>query len=135
MSIVAIDFLKTAETLFSAGETEADYRSVASRAYYAALHEANATVPESHAPSDLQLRSKSSHESIIGALQVWGNSLTAGREQARHASRELSKLKRTRIEADYDLHGEFNQAMADEALSFARQIFRRMNEAKNRLNA
>jgi uncharacterized protein (UPF0332 family) len=53
------NFLQTAQNL-SGSDYEADMRSAISRAYYAALHTAFSSLPESRKP-DLKSHNKSSH--------------------------------------------------------------------------
>jgi hypothetical protein len=62
MSICGADFLKSSALLVAQGRHEADYRSAASRAYYAALHEAMESLPEAFIVSEAaRARSQSSH--------------------------------------------------------------------------
>ncbi len=133
MSIRGIDFLITAQHLAETGAAEACLRSAASRAYYSALHGALETLPDEFTPPAASRQARGSHEAILDGLRAWGNSLCAGREQARLAGRDLARLKRTRVEADYLLDTDFPPQRAQEALAFARQIHLTLTAARDRL--
>lgn len=135
MSMLGKDFIDVARRLLVQTELEADYRSAASRAYYAAFHEADAALPADFAPSEAERRGKSSHEIIIDACRTWGNSLVPGRDLARQISRDLARLKRTRRDADYLLSQDFSKDQAVDAVLVADTLCQRAHDAQRKHSA
>lgn len=106
------DFLLLAQTL-AAGGTEAEWRSAASRAYYAAFHIARDlfrglgfAVP----PTD------AAHKYLAFRLQ------NCGRAELEQAGRDLEKLRDYRNRADYDLYPAFDRRRADVSTDLAHRI-------------
>ncbi len=135
MSIQPSDFLQTAKQLYQDGNVpEADLRSAASRAYYAALHASHLALPDSRKPSEAILRNKGSHQAIIDALDAWAKAPGVGREQARKLVRTLRRLRDTRKNADYSLLTDFKNNDARLALMDASQVLADAAHARDRLN-
>ncbi len=108
------DFLTLAETL-ATGRGEAEWRTAASRAYYAAFHVVRDlfrglgfAVPQADA----------AHKYLAYRLQNCGQPVLV------QAGRDLDNLRDFRNQADYDLSPVFPQRRADASLDLARGIIR-----------
>lgn len=114
------EFLRLAARL-AADATEADWRTAASRAYYAAFHVArrlladlNFTVP----------RADRAHQYLVFRLS---NSGEAAVEQA---GRDLETLRRLRNRADYDETPAVTQPQATAAVQMAEGIIQVLDAAR-----
>lgn len=121
MSCESEDFLALAKE-WNKGEAKSEVllRSVASRAYYGALHCAARTFPErdGYIPRDKE----SSHQLIIGKAAVYGKQNNPGRAEAANVALNLSKMRRLRNMADYHLEEEFSRQDADWMLDKSDQV-------------
>jgi uncharacterized protein (UPF0332 family) len=106
------DFLSLASRL-AAGPTEADWRSAASRAYYAAFHVARQLL------QDLRFRVPHADQAH---RHLWLRLSNSGDPQVEQAGAELNVLRRYRNQADYDLNVYFRQAEADAQLRASEQV-------------
>lgn len=123
MSIEPKDFLATATKLHSSeGNTEADLRSAASRAYYAAIHASQHCLPFDLAPSASELRAKGSHQAVIDAVDTWAKAVRTGRMEAQMLARKLRRLRDIRKTADYQLDIDFMISESQFALKDASTV-------------
>lgn len=133
MSITPDDIFKTATSLATTTlgniSTEADLRSAASRAYYAALHAADLSIPDALKPSETEKGSKGSHQVIIDAIVSWSKGAYQGRSDARDMARNLTKLKRVRKKADYLIDEDFSLPEATDAVTTASGIMQNAQSA------
>lgn len=100
MPISPSDLLRLAHELAQNAGDEVHVRSAVSRAYYAGLHAAMQTFPGRD-----RIGNESSHAEIIGRATAHGKGLNPGRSAAAQIAFKLSKLRRQRNEADYDIGG------------------------------
>ena len=124
MSVNPNEILATATKLAAAQASgdpalESDLRSCASRAYYAALHAADMSLPADISPSQEDRKGKQSHQAVIDALVLWSKSIRPGRSEAIVVARNLPKLRTVRKRADYAITADFNPAEAVLALKTA----------------
>jgi uncharacterized protein (UPF0332 family) len=117
----ARDFLDVADEL-ATGIREADWRSAASRAYYAAFHVARQllqrcgfAVPQA--------------EQAHGYL--WLRLSNAGQPDIARAGRELRNLRTDRNEGDYDIDDPFDQQLAVDAVQHASDVINLLDAAAN----
>ena len=129
MSSKPLEFVETAKRILSVAQGESDFRAAASRAYYGALHEADLVTPTQFAASASDRRSESSHRAILGGLQGWGNSLVAGRTEARQIERILKRMKARRQDADYELDTSFESDVALDVIEQAEKVLQYAAEA------
>jgi len=108
------DFLTVARTLAGSG-TEAEWRTAASRAYFAAFHivrdlfrDLGFAVP----------RSEAAHKYLAFRLQ------NCGRVELQKVGSDLDDLRDLRNRADYDLSPMFVQQRANASITVAQQIIR-----------
>lgn len=125
MSVTPEDILNTA--LFLAGNdddefqtSESNLRSAASRAYYAAMHATDISLPDDLALSDEDRHSKDSHKAVVDAVTLWAKAIRQGRTEAGVVARNLPRLKNTRKKADYRIGENFSNAEAQAALVTAK---------------
>jgi uncharacterized protein (UPF0332 family) len=114
------DFLLVASRL-AAENTEADWRTAVSRAYYAAFHVARQLL------ADLRFsvpRADRAHQYLVFRLS---NSGEAAVEQA---GRDLDTLRRLRNRADYDETPALMQPQADAAVQLSRCIIQALDAAR-----
>jgi uncharacterized protein (UPF0332 family) len=124
MSATPSEVFELASSLLKSGVDgvptgEVTLRCSASRAYYAALHAADLSLP-----SDLTIKAgdrkgKSSHQAVIDAVIVWAKAIRPGRTEAGTVARNLVKLRNFRKKADYHLESGFTENEAAEALEIA----------------
>lgn len=133
MSISPIDIFHTASALATpdvgASCNEADLRSAASRAYYAALHAADQSIPMALKPTDIERCTKGSHQVIIDAIVLWSKGAYQGRSDARDMARNLTKLKTVRKKADYLIGEDFSEQEAANAIVTANGILQNAESA------
>jgi len=121
MPCSSLDIFALAKHLHETGIGEANSRSVVSRAYYAALHEVAATFEERAV--EFKVDGESSHREIIARASVYGSSLQPGRTSAASIAKTMTRLRRTRNEADYRLGNEFAHDLDKDCLARAQSIF------------
>ena len=96
------DFLKVADTLL-AGNTEAEWRSAVSRAYYAAFHVARELLGQ----CGFQVpQGERAH------AYLWLRLSNAGDPRVQNAGARLQIRRRERNQADYDMNRKIVQAVA-----------------------
>jgi uncharacterized protein (UPF0332 family) len=103
------DFLDQADELVNAAR-EVDWRSAASRAYYAAFHVARSLL---EAAGFVVPRAEQAHQYLHLRLA------NSGHPDIEQAGTELDDLRRRRNRADYDLHIAFPQSAAHDAVTTA----------------
>lgn len=136
MSISGSDIYLTSIRIAQLSEaTEADLRSAASRAYYAAMHVAISAIPTQFAPTDADRKRSDSHVMVVDALTLWANSRTNGRTEAKYLARNLPRLKRTRKSADYEIGWDFSAREATDALELAKKVIDSANTALHQCSA
>jgi len=99
---------------------EVTLRCSTSRAYYAAMHAADESLPADLSPSAAERKSKSSHQAVIDAVLKWANEIRPGRTEARTVARNLPRLRDARKRADYKISEVFTLRDAESALRIAR---------------
>jgi uncharacterized protein (UPF0332 family) len=97
--------------------TEADFRAIASRAYYAALHGVKQCFSVENS-----LSQQNSHESIIGYADAYGKSVKPGRTEARQITRDMYLFKKRRKFADYEIDDTFQSEDANNSISLSSLI-------------
>ncbi|WGS54615.1 hypothetical protein LFL96_26775 [Paraburkholderia sp. D15] len=97
------EFIDAAEKFLSAEFGEAGRRSAVSRAYYGAFHGCSRCLPVDLLPAREARYEAGSHKALVGSLEAWGNSTRDGRHSAQRAARKLARLRRARVDADYQL--------------------------------
>lgn len=128
------DFLKSGHKLLE-NRNEIDYRNSASRTYYGAYHQCLLLTKK----LGIKVRpgnGKGYHAALIFALQDYPKSGTATSKLlspekqliVKQCGKYLSKIKRSRFRADYQLDNEFKQSEARRALSLSNQL---IGEAEN----
>ena len=114
------DFLILATRLASA-TTEADWRTAASRAYYAAFHVARRLF------ADLNFavpRADRAHQYLVFRLS------NSGESAVEQAGRDLETLRRLRNRADYDESPVLSQSQATAAVRIAEGIIQVLDDAR-----
>lgn len=113
MSVRPTDILREARDLFSDNAQEVRYRTVVSRAYYAAFHHTKSYAETQGFKGN---KGRSIHRDIINFL--------AGHKNAdnRYRSHRLDQLRNLRNRADYRLEMNFGTPMAEDALNDAAEI-------------
>jgi uncharacterized protein (UPF0332 family) len=114
------DFIRLAAQL-AAGTTEADWRTAASRAYYAAFHAARQllldlgfTVP----------RADAAHQYLIHRLNNCGEQLI------QQEAKVLDRLRKLRNRADYDWHLPFTRHHAQPEPANAQRVVQILDTAR-----
>ena len=113
------DFLALAARLV-AESTEADWRTAASRAYYAAFHVGRRWL------EDVGFRVPQSDRAHA---YLWLRFSNCGDRGAQAAAVDLQRLRSDRNHADYDLHRPLDQRFAAGSMQTARQIIRALDAA------
>jgi uncharacterized protein (UPF0332 family) len=106
------DFIALASTL-AAGTTEAEWRTAASRAYYAAFHGARALL------TDLGFtvpRAEAAHQYVYRRLN------NCGEPTIQKSAADLDGLRSIRNRADYDWHIPFPASLAPPLPNTAEQV-------------
>jgi hypothetical protein len=106
MSIDAADLISLAQRLAMA-DTECEWRSGASRAYYAAYHKTLNAANRCVAPLSANT---GYHERLTDRLMEYGN-------KGKSIAYELIELKKERTRADYELDEQFSQRDATKLVS------------------
>lgn len=106
--------LQFAEKLFASAESEAAYRAVASRAYFAAFqhavrHELLRDFSANHSGED--------HRALVAHLKKSKD------KTLYRLGHQMPRLRALRNHADYKLEVSFSRDHADEALEFATEVF------------
>jgi len=113
------DYLRLADIL-AQGTTEAEWRSVCSRAYYAAFHVAR------HLLQALRFRvpqAERAHAYLFLRL------LNSGDAEVTKAASKLGDLRRDRNRADYDDHRPVTQSGAIQIVSHAEEVIQALDTA------
>lgn len=121
------DILNLAKYLCANEPNEAFTRSTVSRAYYAALLEADATFEKATRMGD-----ESSHAVIIAGAKNYGVGANPGREAALNIAKILPRMRRERNTADYHLAETVTLATANEALERAEAVLAKCDEVRER---
>ena len=131
MSCKPLDLLNLAKQLVpsTAKDSDVGSRCVISRAYYATLHEIDASF-EPLAGSELT--DGSSHQKIIDRAERHGKSLVAGRTEAGQIAKFAQKLRRERNLADYQLDIDIAPDKALDVLKSADRIFSLCAEVRSK---
>ena len=108
---------------------EVDLRCSTSRAYYAALHAADDSLPPDLALTLSERRGKSSHQAVIDKVTIWSKGCRAGRTEAIFIARNLARLRDYRKKADYGTDRNFSFEEALSALKLARETVARATRA------
>lgn len=108
------DLFALAKRLHEGDDCEAAGRCVVSRAYYAALHQVEATFEKRAA--EFRIDGESSHREIISRASIYGKSTNPGRGHASAIAKEMTRLRRARNQADYSIGEEFFPKEASEIL-------------------
>lgn len=115
------DLLALARELV-AKESETDWRSAASRAYYAAFHACVAWHGKLPVPGSVG-SAVGSHEQLIQQLRNPAKECNADfQKRSKWLSMQLSSLKAIRVEADYQLTVVMTRDRAQTACELASQI-------------
>lgn len=104
---------------------EVQFRACVSRAYYAALHASRASF-KVKSGTNIQ----SSHQGLIDELVLRSKAPGQGRSQAAIVAKHLPKLKRLRVQSDYELESTPTAHDVARALQTAEQILVACNEAE-----
>lgn len=125
MPISPNDVMRVATTLQAAANDEASQRSALSRAYYAALLEAETTfdVPE-------RQQGESSHEVIIRAAVNYGKSSGRGCAYASIIGKWLPALRRSRNQADYRMKECVSDEDVERVVERAKKILEHCSDIK-----
>lgn len=129
-----LEILTVAKHLQAQSGDEATRRSIASRAYYAALHQTKDTFSPVQTSA---LAHESSHEKIIARAFIYGNSreLKPGRSSAAMIAKTLNKLRRKRNEADYQLDDAFGEGTEIDCLARAEAVMALCAEVAGKMSA
>jgi uncharacterized protein (UPF0332 family) len=106
------DFLNLASSL-AMGDAEADWRSGANRAYYAAFHVARDLLQSSGFAVP---RADTAH------AYVWLRLNNCGHLDIEQAAEDLDEMRTLRNKADYDLHRPFRQEWAIDQVDDAMRV-------------
>jgi uncharacterized protein (UPF0332 family) len=112
MPVSPPDLFELAQRLNSTDCDEVARRCAVSRAYYAALHQANLLFEKVKPAAD----GESSHAEIIGRVKSYSAQQLPGRMYASEIAKALPRLRRIRNSADYDLSQSFLQEQCDDVL-------------------
>ncbi|WP_334067248.1 hypothetical protein [Burkholderia cepacia] len=123
------EFIRTSKRLTEIADCEGDLRSAVSRAYYGALHACLDALPTEFAPTTERMMQLESHRAVIDAMEVWGRLPGAGRLNAQFAARAISKLKRSRVNADYRIVDQW-MIDATQCIAEAERIVDLVSEAR-----
>ena len=113
------EFLTLARQL-AAGNSEAEWRSAVSRAYYAAFHVARRLF------EDLGFRVPRAEQAHIYLAHRLQN---CGEPAVQQAGIDLDALRRIRNQADYDLHQPWTAALAVAQVLVAEQVIQALDAA------
>lgn len=130
MSVSPKEILDTAEKLRDGVPSESDMRSSASRAYYAALHAADLSIPDSFRETTLD---ESTHEATINKARRMSRSNGPGRTEAAQLFGLLPRFKRLRVKADYFIHENFDLDDCKRAIDQAIQALSLCNTISEKL--
>lgn len=101
-------------------DDEAANRCITSRAYYAALHAVEKTFDERAA--EFRVDGESSHREIIGRATAYGAQLLPGRTNAAQIAKIVTRLRRERNKADYDIDEPYLVQSSDDVLVRSEQV-------------
>ncbi|WP_186200671.1 hypothetical protein [Burkholderia gladioli] len=118
MSATPEELMICAEKLLGNADTEADYRAMCSRAYYAAYHATYAFHKALAVPGSV-VRASGSHEQLVSQLLNPGVK-DANAPRSRALGKNMLGLLATRIEADYHLQASIDKHRAQATLQSAR---------------
>lgn len=139
MSVTPAQLLQLANRLAAVTEAgsveEVALRCSTSRAYYAALHAADDSLPADLAMTLAERRGKSSHQAVIDKVVAWSKAIRPGRTEAIFIARNLTRLKDLRKQADYATGDNYSESDAQIALSLAREILDRAGRANAQATA
>jgi len=111
-------------------DDEAANRCVTSRAYYAALHEVAATFEER--ASEFRVDGESSHREIISRAAVYGTKTLPGRGSAAAIAKIVTRLRRERNKADYNIGESYPPQSSDDVLVRSEQVLTLCHEVRNK---
>jgi uncharacterized protein (UPF0332 family) len=131
MSTTPTQILQVANSIRSLGEEEALLRSAVSRAYYAALLEVSATIPDRDGSTSL--KGESSHEKVISKVDVYRRGPNPGRGAAAVVFKYLPAMKRARVKADYHLDDSVTLAECEEVFLRAHEVMTQCQEVSSAL--
>jgi len=133
MSITPNQILALAKELCDVVEgdqaKEVALRCSTSRAYYAALHAADDSLPADLALTRADRKGKSSHQAVIDKVVAWSKAVRPGRTEAIFVARNLSRLRDLRKAADYSTGDDFTAEEAATALKIATDTVERAGRA------
>jgi uncharacterized protein (UPF0332 family) len=131
MSCKPLDLLGLAKQLAALPNEASDVgtRCVISRAYYASLHEIDASFEKL---DSTELQDGSSHQKIIDRAARHGKNLGLGQLEAGQIAKFATKLRRERNAADYELGLDITPSKASEVLISAERIFSLCAEVRNK---
>ena len=125
-----LDLLSLAKTLGASQGGEAAERCAASRAYYAALHEVDATFFDR---PEFKRDGESSHREIISRAVVYGKSIKPGRTDAAQIAQLMNRMRRSRNKADYAIEELFTTTESTEILSRAELVINLCQSVSSKL--
>ncbi|MEY4980455.1 MAG: hypothetical protein RLZZ352_2725 [Pseudomonadota bacterium] len=129
MPISPSDLLRLAHELAQNEGNEAHVRSAVSRAYYAGLHATRQTFAGRE-----RMGNESSHAEIIGRATAHSKGMNPGRSAAAQIALQLSKLRRLRNAADYDISEPFLRPQdCQAALLRAQEVLRLCQEVTQKV--
>ncbi len=113
-------------------DTEAAHRSAVSRAYYASLHSVAESFDERQ-----RLSAESSHGAIIGRVEAYYNQIPPqpGRSAAIDIHRAVSRLRRERNKADYNLDQTMNSGNSNDAITRSQHVLKLCSEVQAKRSA
>jgi hypothetical protein len=118
----AVDFLTIAPLIQVLEPAEMGRRCAASRAYYAALHTADALFERPSVRADG--KRESSHERIILAAKLYGQGANPGRSSAKQVAALLGTIKIDRNRADYDLDLDYTERQCSDMFMRVKEVLR-----------
>lgn len=120
MSTTPTQILQVADSIRLLGKDEPLLRSAVSRAYYAALLEASATIPDRDGSTNP--KGESSHEKVISKVDVYRRGANPGRGAAAVVFKNLPAMKRARVKADYYLEVGVSEEECEEVFLRANEV-------------
>ena len=120
MTITVEDLLNVSESLLQ-GQSEAEWRSGTSRAYYAAYHECKLGASELPDTSHFDLRG-GTHARLIDQFHSYRTPGSPEGKQSRKIAYILRDLKRRREDADYEIMITLPKSKSETALLMSRAL-------------
>lgn len=122
MSISCRDFYTFSDNLAKTCATEAEFRAVASRAYYAAFHHALKFFEDTYGTALPHEEKKGMHERLINHLKNPTCTDIKLRAKSQNLGEKLLKVKLCRVNADYKIVRTFSKTEALMQLAEVRRI-------------